>query len=175
MVSRFSCDAVMSRNTSSSPPSCSYRIASSTGSPASRIFTKLVPFTTRPLSTSRQGMTRLSSTPVRLGLPPPRAHHQRREAHGVTVVPESVEVLHVAVFEQPGSDHPGRELVDQQLPLRHAELAIRLDLDRDGVGAHVLEPCALKHPRQPPAQLRVIAVRGEEGPQRAHHLLVQLA
>src|SRR5438477_420417 len=29
--------------------------------------------------------------------------------------------------------------------------------------------------RQPPAQLRVIAVRGEEGPQRAHHLLVQLA
>src|SRR2546423_12626115 len=62
MVSRFSCDAVMSRNTSSSPPSCSYRTASSTGSPASRMSTKLVPFTTRPLSTSRQGITLLSNT-----------------------------------------------------------------------------------------------------------------
>src|SRR5437588_7556514 len=62
IVSRFSCDAVMSRKTSSSPPSCSYRAASSTGSPASRRFTKLVPLTTRPESTSRHGMTRLSNT-----------------------------------------------------------------------------------------------------------------
>src|SRR3954469_24045467 len=62
IVSRFSCEAVMSRKTISSPPSASYRDASSTGSPASRMSTKLVPFTTRPLSTSRHGMTRLSST-----------------------------------------------------------------------------------------------------------------
>src|SRR3954452_4507626 len=62
IVSRFSCEAVMSRKTISSPPSASYRDASSTGSPASRMSTALVPFTTRPLSTSRHGMTRLSST-----------------------------------------------------------------------------------------------------------------
>src|SRR4051812_11311431 len=62
IVSRCSCEAVMSRKTSSSPPSASYRAASSTGSPASRMSTKLVPLTTRPLSTSRQGMTRLSNT-----------------------------------------------------------------------------------------------------------------
>src|SRR6267143_175105 len=36
-------------------------MASSTGSPASRMSTKLVPFTTRPLSTSRQGITRFKS------------------------------------------------------------------------------------------------------------------
>src|SRR5436190_4231889 len=62
IVSRFSCEAVMSRNTSSSPPSASYRAASSTGSPASRMSTKFVPLTTRPLSTSRHGITRLSNT-----------------------------------------------------------------------------------------------------------------
>src|SRR3954451_24636534 len=62
IVSRRSCDAVMSRNTISSPPSASYREASSTGSPASRMSTKFVPFTTRPLSTSRHGITRLSNT-----------------------------------------------------------------------------------------------------------------
>src|SRR4051794_33199928 len=62
IVSRRSCDAVMSRNTISSPPSASYRQASSTGSPASRMSMKFVPFTTRPLSTSRHGITRLSST-----------------------------------------------------------------------------------------------------------------
>src|SRR5215213_4951266 len=61
IVSRPSWDAVMSRKTSSSAPSASYFVASSTGSPASRMSTKLVPLTTRPLSTSRQGMTRCRS------------------------------------------------------------------------------------------------------------------
>src|SRR5450830_1019148 len=51
----------MSRNTSSSSPCASYSFASSTGSPASRNSTKETPFTTRPLSTSKQGMIRLVS------------------------------------------------------------------------------------------------------------------
>ena len=37
------------------------RAATCTGSPASRRLRKLVPLTTRPRSTSRQGMTRLAS------------------------------------------------------------------------------------------------------------------
>ena len=37
MMSRRSCEAVMSRKMSSSAPSASYRAASSTGSPASRM------------------------------------------------------------------------------------------------------------------------------------------
>ena len=41
------------------------RAATSTGSPASRRLTKLVPFTTRPRSTSRQGITRLASIRTR--------------------------------------------------------------------------------------------------------------
>jgi hypothetical protein len=53
--------AEMSRKTSSSAPWASYRRATSTGSPASRSPTKLVPFTTRPRSTSRHGMIRLVS------------------------------------------------------------------------------------------------------------------
>ena len=61
MMSRFSWLAVMSRKTSSSAPSCSYRAATCTGSPASRRLTKLVPLTTRPWSTSRHGITRLAS------------------------------------------------------------------------------------------------------------------
>src|SRR5690606_32902133 len=62
MVSRASDDAVMSRKTISSAPSASYRAASSTGSPASRRPTKFTPFTTRPASTSRHGMTRTLRT-----------------------------------------------------------------------------------------------------------------
>ena len=61
MMSRPSWLAVISRNTSSSAPSFSYRAATSTGSPASRKLTKFVPLTTRPRSTSRQGMTRFAS------------------------------------------------------------------------------------------------------------------
>src|ERR671935_35855 len=60
-VRRRSADAVMSRNTSSSAPSESYRDASAIGSPASRSATKRVPFTTRPRSTSRHGMIRFAS------------------------------------------------------------------------------------------------------------------
>src|SRR5262245_41228759 len=45
----------MSRKTSSSAPSLSYRRACSTGSPASIRSTKRIPLTTRPRSTSRQG------------------------------------------------------------------------------------------------------------------------
>src|SRR5437764_3197646 len=49
----------MSRKTSSSAPSAAYSGANSTGSPASRSSTKETPLTTRPLSTSKQGITRL--------------------------------------------------------------------------------------------------------------------
>ena len=61
MISRPSWLAVMSRKTSSSAPSASYRAATSTGSPASRRLRKFVPLTTRPWLTSRQGMIRLAS------------------------------------------------------------------------------------------------------------------
>src|SRR3990172_6149789 len=60
-VSRFSGDALMSRNTSSSAPSASYTPASSTGSPASRRSRKRMPLTTRPPATSKQGMIRVVS------------------------------------------------------------------------------------------------------------------
>ena len=55
-VSLASEDAVISRNTTSSAPASSYAFAMATGSPASTKSTKLTPFTTRPLCTSRQGM-----------------------------------------------------------------------------------------------------------------------
>src|SRR5262245_35168500 len=58
--------AVMSRNPRSSAPSSEYRRPHCTGSPASRRFTKLMPFTTRPSLTSRQGMMRLASIGQRL-------------------------------------------------------------------------------------------------------------
>src|SRR3989441_10090792 len=61
MMSRASCEAVMSRNTSSSAPWASWAFAASTGSPASRRSTKRTPFTTRPSLTSRQGMIPLAS------------------------------------------------------------------------------------------------------------------
>src|SRR6266850_2590082 len=56
----------MSRKVSSSAPCSSYLRAISTGSPASRSFTKLTPFTTRPSVTSRQGMMRLAR-PIYVG------------------------------------------------------------------------------------------------------------
>src|SRR5512141_3228026 len=62
-MSRFSWDAVISRKTSSSASSRSYRRAISTGSPASRRSTNRTPLTTRPSFTSRHGMIRLASIP----------------------------------------------------------------------------------------------------------------
>src|SRR5690554_3594981 len=61
VVSRLSWLAVMSRKVISSAPCSLYLRAISTGSPASRMSTKLTPLTTRPLSTSRQGMIRFAS------------------------------------------------------------------------------------------------------------------
>src|SRR6266571_6294532 len=61
MISRASCEAVISRKTSSSAPCASYASAASTGSPASRRSTKRTPLTTRPSLTSRHGMTRLAN------------------------------------------------------------------------------------------------------------------
>src|SRR6476660_7362707 len=61
VVSRLPEDAVTSRNVSSSAPPLSYRCASSTGSPASRSPSKLMPLTTRPASTSRHGITRTAT------------------------------------------------------------------------------------------------------------------
>src|SRR5262249_28261301 len=56
-----SADAVTSRKVISSAPAASYRLASSTGSPASRRLAKFTPFTTRPAATSRQGITRTAT------------------------------------------------------------------------------------------------------------------
>jgi hypothetical protein len=58
---RPSCDAVISKKVISSAPSSSYFWAISTGSPASIISTKFVPFTTLPLSTSKQGIILLAT------------------------------------------------------------------------------------------------------------------
>ena len=60
VVARPSWEAEMSRKVSSSAPWASYRAASSTGSPASRSSRKFTPLTTRPLSTSRHGITRIA-------------------------------------------------------------------------------------------------------------------
>src|SRR5690242_21776467 len=58
----------MSRKHNSSAPAASYAIAASTGSPASLKLTKLMPLTTRPSFTSRQGMTRIFSMTQRVTL-----------------------------------------------------------------------------------------------------------
>src|SRR5262249_3560076 len=66
MMARSSWLAVMSRKVNSSAPAVSYATAASTGSPASRRLTKLMPLTTRPSLTSRQGITRtLNMVPCR--------------------------------------------------------------------------------------------------------------
>src|SRR5687767_7615237 len=137
-VSRRSCDAVMSRKTSSSAPSTSYRSASSTGSPASRMSTKFVPFTTRPLSTSRHGMTRLSSIEQLL-------HLRDREAalvqglarHDAGEVEESKRAEPAEVVERPDpagvEEAPAGELPDaldlvEVRPLEHP-VAVHVGVD----------------------------------------------
>src|SRR5213592_4506494 len=82
MMSRASCEAVMSRNTSSSEPWASYAIAASTGSPASRRSTKLTPLTTRPSLTSRQGITRTLNIAILLGRGA-RVADQRQRGGGI--------------------------------------------------------------------------------------------
>ena len=56
-MSLASDEAVISRKTSSSAPAAPYAAPTLTGSPASLKLTKLTPFTTLPLLTSRQGIT----------------------------------------------------------------------------------------------------------------------
>ena len=73
----------MSRNTTSSAPSSSYRRASSAGSPASRSPVKRTPFTTLPPSTSRQGIT----LTVRMQPSPPRCRASRRRGPCPTTAP----------------------------------------------------------------------------------------
>src|SRR3989441_4235956 len=109
MIARASCEAVMSRKTSSSAPCVSYASAASTGSPASRRSTKRTPLTTRPSLTSRHGMTRLANIIVTSAV---------RPVHSVGGVPwarrGSVRPRHLASFRQllPGLgevDHAGVE------------------------------------------------------------------
>src|SRR3989449_4732651 len=109
MIARASCEAVMSRKTSSSAPCLSYASAASTGSPASRRSTKRTPLTTRPSLTSRHGMTRLANIIVTSAV---------RPVHSVGGVPwarrGSVRPRHLASFRQllPGLgevDHAGVE------------------------------------------------------------------
>ena len=66
IIPLFSFDAVISKNVISSAPSSLYFLAISTGSPASIKFSKLTPFTTRPLSISRHGIIRLANIFVNL-------------------------------------------------------------------------------------------------------------
>src|SRR5690606_18418205 len=61
-VFRFSFVADISRKTSSSAPCAAYAAPSSTGSPASRMLMKLIPFTVLPSLISRQGIILLVST-----------------------------------------------------------------------------------------------------------------
>src|SRR2546425_5163463 len=95
MIARASCEAVMSRKTSSSAPCVSYASAASTGSPASRRSTKRTPLTTRPSLTSRHGMTRLANIIVTSAV---------RPVHAVGGVPwarrGSVRPRHLASFRQ---------------------------------------------------------------------------
>src|SRR5260370_24167764 len=86
MMSRASCEAVLSRMPGSSAPCAPYAIAASTGSPASRRSTNRTPFTTRPSLTSRHGMMRLASMlgPARDG-----THRVRqRDGAGVERAPD---------------------------------------------------------------------------------------
>ena len=62
MVSRCSDEAVISIKTSSSAPSLEYFSANCTGSPASFIYSKFNPLTTRPFATSKHGIIRLVRT-----------------------------------------------------------------------------------------------------------------
>src|SRR6266446_3067180 len=158
MIARASCEAVMSRKTSSSAPCLSYASAASTGSPASRRSTKRTPLTTRPSLTSRHGMTRLANIIVTSAV---------RPVHSVGGVPwarrGSVRPRHLASFRQllPGLgevDHAGVEGTahdaaydardrgqppqvgeprdtagdDARDPGRTRELRGRLDVGRDG-------------------------------------------
>src|SRR5215213_4346534 len=145
IVSRSSCDAVMSRKTSSSAPSASYRTASSTGSPASRMLMKLVPLTTRPLSTSRQGMTRFSSmllTNLRGG---------RSLAADVEDVVR-VGDREAALVDRLAGDHAGQ--VHQPQVAQRAQVVGRGDparvdpaaADRVADPAHLVQVGAVQHP-----------------------------
>src|SRR4051812_11493935 len=95
---------------------------------------KFVPFTTRPLSTSRHGITRLSST---LALPQHLVRLLDREA---------------LLVECLARDH-AREVHEPQLPQR-AEVVERADparvekptADHLGDAAHLVEVGAVEHP-----------------------------
>src|SRR5829696_2846192 len=150
-VARWSLDAVMSRKHNSSAPSASYRTASSTGSPASRMSTKLVPLTTRPLSTSRQGMTRRSSIS---GLPlasfPGRARSTRQpplvqQGLGLAdLKPPFVESL-----ARDHADEVGRPQPRQRAQVIQGTDPSRIDdVAREGGAhaAHLAEVGALQHP-----------------------------
>src|ERR1035437_2200943 len=112
MISRASLEAVISRKTSSSAPSPLYRSASSTGSPASRRLTKLIPLTTRPPVTSRQGMMRLASMKRSLTRPSrnqtgmlfPSCELQEvaddLQAHSAGFLGVELDSVHVAAFER---------------------------------------------------------------------------
>src|SRR5260370_21045072 len=92
MVLRRSYEAVMSRKTSSSAPSALYCAASSTGSPASRRFTKLMPLTTRPSFTSRQGIMRRVSIHLLLAQSPAQPLPDR--LHRYTALCRSSRLMH---------------------------------------------------------------------------------
>src|SRR2546428_4762334 len=97
MIARASCEAVMSRKTSSSAPCLSYASAASTGSPASRRSTKRTPLTTRPSLTSRHGMTRLANIIVTSAVRPAHSVRPRHLASFRQLLPGLGEVDHAGV------------------------------------------------------------------------------
>src|SRR5207244_4039847 len=97
MIARPSCEAVMSRKTSSSAPCVSYASAASTGSPASRRSTKRTPLTTRPSLTSRHGMTRLANIIVTSAVRPAHSVRPRHLASFRQLLPGLGEVDHAGV------------------------------------------------------------------------------
>src|ERR671922_241341 len=126
MMSRASCEAVMSRNTSSSAPWASYATAASTGSPASRRSTNRTPFTTRPSLTSRQGMIRLASTAS--GLARRRAHaDDRPRGAGLQHRLDGGEITQAAADLHGYGRDGGDDFRDQRRLARMAERAVEID------------------------------------------------
>src|ERR1700722_19479541 len=125
IMPRFSWLAVMSRKHSSSAPAASYAMAASTGSPASRRSTKLMPLTTRPSLTSRHGMTRTFSIEPSLG-------------SGITDQPQRLAGVETSVIERAARNGAGelfRARLQQAGDVVHGGKAARGDhRDRDLIG-----------------------------------------
>src|SRR5512134_1228277 len=165
-MSLRSCEAVMSRKTSSSASSSSYRRAITTGSPASRRFTKLTPLTTRPSFTSRHGMIRLASIAREKGSRPFQAQGVGKRYRAVVHRPPDDDAAHPFALHRPerfhipqgghaaGGEHGGgkafREPADAaEIGPRHHAVAgdVRVDEAGDPALLHLLREVDGDHSR----------------------------